>query len=44
MTSRIRGVTLRSIGVAGSPLPPEGFDWIYEQLGPDVLESYEVTG
>jgi acetoacetyl-CoA synthetase len=28
---------LRSIGVAGSPLPPEGFDWIYEQLGPDVL-------
>jgi acetoacetyl-CoA synthetase len=28
---------LRSVGVAGSPLPPEGFDWIYEQLGPDVL-------
>jgi acetoacetyl-CoA synthetase len=28
---------LRSIGVAGSPLPPEGFDWIYEQLGADVL-------
>ena len=21
----------------GSPLPAEGFDWIYEQLGPDVL-------
>jgi acetoacetyl-CoA synthetase len=28
---------LRSIGVAGSPLPPEGFDWIYEQLGADLL-------
>ncbi|MFL5829948.1 MAG: acetoacetate--CoA ligase [Solirubrobacteraceae bacterium] len=28
---------LRSVGAAGSPLPPEGFDWIYEQLGPDVL-------
>ena len=28
---------LREIGVAGSPLPAEGFDWIYEQLGPDVL-------
>ena len=28
---------MRSIGVAGSPLPPEGFDWIYEQLGADVL-------
>ena len=28
---------LRSIGVAGSPLPPEGFDWIYEQLGADIL-------
>jgi acetoacetyl-CoA synthetase len=22
---------------AGSPLPAEGYDWIYEQLGPDVL-------
>ena len=28
---------LREIGVAGSPLPAEGFDWIYEQLGPDML-------
>ncbi len=28
---------LREVGVAGSPLPAEGFDWIYEQLGPDVL-------
>jgi acetoacetyl-CoA synthetase len=28
---------LREVGVAGSPLPAEGFDWIYEQLGTDVL-------
>jgi acetoacetyl-CoA synthetase len=28
---------LREIGAAGSPLPAEGFDWIYEQLGPEVL-------
>ena len=28
---------LREIGAAGSPLPPEGFDWIYEQLGPNVM-------
>jgi len=28
---------IRQIGAAGSPLPAEGFDWIYEQLGPDVL-------
>ncbi|WP_273847071.1 acetoacetate--CoA ligase [Rubrobacter calidifluminis] len=29
--------SVRQIGAAGSPLPPEGFDWVYEQLGPDVL-------
>jgi acetoacetyl-CoA synthetase len=28
---------LRQVGVAGSPLPPEGFTWVAEQLGPDVL-------
>jgi acetoacetyl-CoA synthetase len=28
---------LRQLGAAGSPLPPEGYDWVYEQLGPDVL-------
>jgi acetoacetyl-CoA synthetase len=28
---------LRSVGAAGSPLPAEGFDWIYEQLGSGVL-------
>ena len=31
---------LSSVGVfitAGSPLPPEGYRWLYEQLGPDAL-------
>ena len=45
MACRKGGVDLRDVGLssirqfcaAGSPLPPEGFDWIYEQLGPDVL-------
>jgi acetoacetyl-CoA synthetase len=27
---------LRSIGSTGSPLPPEGFDWIYEHIKPNV--------
>jgi len=27
---------LRSVGSTGSPLSPEGFDWIYEQLGSDT--------
>ncbi len=27
---------LRSVGSTGSPLAPEGFDWIYEQLGTDT--------
>jgi acetoacetyl-CoA synthetase len=29
--------SIRQLLAAGSPLPAEGFDWIYEQLGPDVL-------
>jgi acetoacetyl-CoA synthetase len=29
--------SIRQFCAAGSPLPPEGFDWIYEQLGPEVL-------
>jgi acetoacetyl-CoA synthetase len=29
--------SLRQLCAAGSPLPPEGYDWVYEQLGPDVL-------
>jgi acetoacetyl-CoA synthetase len=28
---------IRQLIAGGSPLPAEGFDWIYEQLGPDVL-------
>lgn len=28
---------LRQIGVAGSPLPPEGYRWVTEQFGPGVL-------
>ena len=35
-----RSSTCRASGssaAAGSPLPGEGFDWVYEQLGPDVL-------
>ena len=27
---------LRSLGSTGSPLSPEGFDWVYEQLGADT--------
>jgi acetoacetyl-CoA synthetase len=27
---------LRSIGSTGSPLPPEGFRWVYERVKPDV--------
>ncbi len=29
--------SLRSIAVAGSPLPLDGFEWIYEQVDPGVL-------
>jgi acetoacetyl-CoA synthetase len=28
---------LRQIGAAGSPLPPEGYRWVAEQFGPQVL-------
>jgi len=28
---------IRQIGAAGSPLPAEGFSWVAEQFGPDVL-------
>jgi acetoacetyl-CoA synthetase len=27
---------LRSIGSTGAPLPPEGFDWVYQRAKPDV--------
>jgi acetoacetyl-CoA synthetase len=29
--------SVRHLGAAGSPMPPEGYDWVYEQLGPDIL-------
>ena len=29
--------SIRQLGAAGSPLPAEGYTWVYEQLGPDVL-------
>jgi acetoacetyl-CoA synthetase len=31
--------SLRSIATAGSPLPVEGFEWLYEQVSADVLLS-----
>jgi acetoacetyl-CoA synthetase len=30
---------LRSVGSTGAPLTPEGFDWVYEEVGPDLLLS-----
>lgn len=30
---------LRGIGATGSPLPPEGFQWVYTQVKPDALLS-----
>jgi acetoacetyl-CoA synthetase len=27
---------LRAVGSTGSPLSPEGFDWVYEHVGPDT--------
>ncbi|MCP9490727.1 MAG: acetoacetate--CoA ligase [Solirubrobacteraceae bacterium MAG38_C4-C5] len=27
---------LRAVGSTGSPLSPEGFDWVYEELGHDI--------
>jgi acetoacetyl-CoA synthetase len=29
--------SIRAIGTAGSPLPGEGYHYVYEQLGPEVL-------
>ena len=28
--------SLRAVGSTGSPLSPEGFDWVYDRLGPDI--------
>ncbi len=35
---------LRSIGSTGSPLPPEGFQWVYERVKPDVWLSSMAGG
>ena len=29
--------SIRTVCEAGSPLPPEGYAWLYEQLGPDLF-------
>jgi acetoacetyl-CoA synthetase len=35
--AREHGLTrLRAVGSTGSPLPPEGFDWVYEHVGSDL--------
>jgi acetoacetyl-CoA synthetase len=36
--------SIRQLCVAGSPLPPEGFDWVYEQLDSNVLLSVGSGG
>jgi len=33
---RYRLDKLRCVGSTGSPLPPEGFAWVYQQLKPDI--------
>ena len=35
---------LRSIGSTGSPLPPEAFGWVYENIGSDVWLSSMAGG
>jgi len=34
---------LRAVGCAGSPLSAEGFDWVYDKLGPDIW-LYSASG
>jgi acetoacetyl-CoA synthetase len=31
--------TLRAVGSTGAPLPPEGFEWVYDAVSPDVFLS-----
>src|SRR3954447_11695802 len=31
--------SLRSVGSTGAPLPPEGFAWVYDEVGSDVMLS-----
>ncbi len=35
---------LRSVGSTGAPLPPEGFGWVYEHVGDDLLLSSASGG
>ncbi|ODU07195.1 MAG: acetoacetate--CoA ligase [Pseudonocardia sp. SCN 72-86] len=51
MTCRARGVepgpgleTLRMLGSTGSPLPEEGYLWVHERLGTDVLLNSACGG
>jgi acetoacetyl-CoA synthetase len=34
--AKSRDLKLHAVGVTGSPLAPEGFEWVYEQLGGDT--------
>jgi acetoacetyl-CoA synthetase len=34
---------LRGVGSTGSPLPPEGFDWVYDQVAPASGQSSTST-
>jgi acetoacetyl-CoA synthetase len=34
---------IRSVGSTGSPLTPEGFRWVYDQLGPEIW-LYSTSG
>lgn len=47
MACRKAGLTprkeLRAIGSTGAPLPPEGFDWVYEAVGKD-LQLQSLSG
>ncbi|HXZ56103.1 MAG TPA: acetoacetate--CoA ligase [Gaiellaceae bacterium] len=36
--------SIRSIGAAGSPLPVEGFEWLYEQFDPSVFVNLGSGG
>ena len=36
--------SLRQLAFAGSPMPAEGIDWLYEQLGPQVYLSFGSGG
>jgi acetoacetyl-CoA synthetase len=35
---------LRGVGSTGAPLPPEGFHWVYAEIGPHVLLSSASGG